>query len=143
MLTVRRSKVRWAAALMPLLTASVLPAQQNRFFQALLPAVVALATACATEPPPRPVQLDPSNPAAAESPPLTAGALAQPSQPPTPGSPAPAGRTEAAPDAGGAGDQRPTLYTCPMHPEVISDKPGKCPKCGMTLVPREPIGGKP
>ncbi len=27
-----------------------------------------------------------------------------------------------------------TKYTCPMHPEVISDKPGKCPKCGMTLV---------
>jgi Heavy metal binding domain len=24
-------------------------------------------------------------------------------------------------------------YTCPMHPEVISDKPGKCPKCGMKL----------
>lgn len=24
-------------------------------------------------------------------------------------------------------------YTCPMHPEVISDKPGNCPKCGMTL----------
>jgi len=22
------------------------------------------------------------------------------------------------------------IYTCPMHPEVISDKPGKCPKCG-------------
>ena len=27
-----------------------------------------------------------------------------------------------------------TKYTCPMHPEVISDTPGKCPKCGMTLV---------
>jgi len=27
------------------------------------------------------------------------------------------------------------LYTCPMHPDVISDKPGQCPKCGMTLVP--------
>ena len=27
-----------------------------------------------------------------------------------------------------------TKYTCPMHPEIISTKPGKCPKCGMTLV---------
>lgn len=27
-----------------------------------------------------------------------------------------------------------TSYTCPMHPEVITDKPGKCPKCGMNLV---------
>jgi FtsP/CotA-like multicopper oxidase with cupredoxin domain len=27
-----------------------------------------------------------------------------------------------------------TVYTCSMHPEVKSDKPGKCPKCGMTLV---------
>ncbi len=26
-------------------------------------------------------------------------------------------------------------YTCPMHPEVISDHPGSCPKCGMKLVP--------
>ena len=24
-------------------------------------------------------------------------------------------------------------YTCPMHPEVISDKPGSCPICGMAL----------
>ncbi|MDQ7002908.1 MAG: YHS domain-containing protein, partial [Ghiorsea sp.] len=24
-------------------------------------------------------------------------------------------------------------YTCPMHPEVISDKPSSCPKCGMAL----------
>jgi hypothetical protein len=29
-------------------------------------------------------------------------------------------------------------YTCTMHPEVISDKPGKCPKCGMTLVKVKP-----
>jgi protein SCO1/2 len=25
-------------------------------------------------------------------------------------------------------------YSCPMHPEVVSTKPGKCRKCGMTLV---------
>ncbi len=29
------------------------------------------------------------------------------------------------------------LYTCPMHPEVTSDKPGKCPKCGMVLVKKQ------
>ena len=27
------------------------------------------------------------------------------------------------------------VYTCPMHPEVKSDTPGKCPKCSMALVP--------
>lgn len=30
-----------------------------------------------------------------------------------------------------------TQYTCPMHPEIIRDKPGSCPKCGMAL---EPMG---
>jgi membrane fusion protein, copper/silver efflux system len=25
-------------------------------------------------------------------------------------------------------------YTCSMHPEVVQDKPGNCPKCGMKLV---------
>ncbi|MDA8018341.1 MAG: efflux RND transporter periplasmic adaptor subunit [Thermoanaerobaculia bacterium] len=27
-----------------------------------------------------------------------------------------------------------TLYTCPMHPEIIEDEPGSCPICGMDLV---------
>lgn len=31
-----------------------------------------------------------------------------------------------------------TRYTCSMHPEVVSDKPGKCPKCGMNLTPAQP-----
>jgi Cu+-exporting ATPase len=30
-----------------------------------------------------------------------------------------------------------TQYTCPMHPEIVRDKPGSCPKCGMAL---EPMG---
>ena len=29
------------------------------------------------------------------------------------------------------------VYACPMHPEVVSDEPGKCPKCGMKLVPAD------
>jgi Cu2+-exporting ATPase len=27
------------------------------------------------------------------------------------------------------------MYTCPMHPEIMKDKPGMCPECGMNLVP--------
>jgi len=38
---------------------------------------------------------------------------------------------------GGAAKQEKTQYTCPMHPFIVSDKPGACPICGMTLVPRE------
>jgi hypothetical protein len=38
-------------------------------------------------------------------------------------------KTQAAPQA--------TVYACPMHPEVKSDKPGKCPKCGMDLVAKK------
>jgi len=32
-----------------------------------------------------------------------------------------------------------TTYTCPMHPEVTSDKPGECPVCGMDLIPAEEV----
>ena len=28
----------------------------------------------------------------------------------------------------------PTVYACPMHPEVTSDQPGRCPHCGMKLL---------
>jgi Cu+-exporting ATPase len=50
------------------------------------------------------------------------------SQPPATGSVKPP--EAAAPAAGQA-----AVYTCPMHPDVKSDKPGKCPKCGMALAP--------
>ena len=29
--------------------------------------------------------------------------------------------------------QHEVMYVCPMHADVISNEPGKCPKCGMDL----------
>ncbi len=39
-----------------------------------------------------------------------------------------------------------TLYTCPMHPQIVREAPGQCPICGMDLVPQksaERAKGKP
>src|ERR1041384_7898466 len=51
---------------------------------------------------------------------------AQSPKPPAPSLPA---SPAAAPVAGNE-------WTCPMHPEVVRDKPGSCPICGMALEPR-------
>ena len=39
--------------------------------------------------------------------------------------------------------QQPVSYTCPMHPEIHTSKPGNCPKCGMKLVREKPKAAKP
>lgn len=35
------------------------------------------------------------------------------------------------------------MYTCPMHPEIEQEIAGRCPKCGMQLVPKSELKNKP
>jgi FtsP/CotA-like multicopper oxidase with cupredoxin domain len=37
-------------------------------------------------------------------------------------------------DIAGPSSDGPVAYACPMHPEVVSDEPGRCPTCGMKLM---------
>ena len=43
----------------------------------------------------------------------------------------------------GAAEEGATSYVCPMHPEVTSDRPDRCPKCGMKLVPAGLVARRP
>jgi hypothetical protein len=47
----------------------------------------------------------------------------------------PSALAQQAPAAKSPALQSSPIYSCPMHPGVSSDKPGKCVKCGMALVP--------
>jgi FtsP/CotA-like multicopper oxidase with cupredoxin domain len=40
-------------------------------------------------------------------------------------------------DIGAPPGHGPVVYSCPMHPEVVSEEPGHCPECGMKLLPAE------
>jgi len=40
-----------------------------------------------------------------------------------------------APGGEHSGHEHATKYYCPMHPQIVSDQPGQCPICSMTLVP--------
>jgi hypothetical protein len=83
-------------------------------FQYGLVAAVGLASACSPGPAPVSQSLkDPSNPAAPEA----------------------VAVTEHAPHA--SGDAAAVVYTCPMHPQITSPTPGRCPICSMNLVPKK------
>lgn len=107
----------------------------RRLLTSLLTTLVLGGAGCASDPAVRPTALDPSNPAAPESAPVTVSIAASP-----------AARNGGAPhahehsggrEAGNNGSQTVT-YTCPMHPTVRQPEPGTCPKCGMKLVPVRP-----
>ena len=109
---------------------------------------------CTASTPPRAAALDPSNPSAPVSPFVWGYAPAGTDH----GSPAhdersdPDSRSAALPrtspaktapegdsvSAEPASDAGAVVYTCPMHPEVRQPAPGRCPKCGMKLVPAAP-----
>src|SRR5712675_3027611 len=50
-------------------------------------------------------------------------------------------KTEAAASSVGqapqTGNRKQGRYTCPMHPEIVRDRPGSCPICGMALEPMD------
>jgi hypothetical protein len=79
-----------------------------------------------------------ASPSAAEAP-IAQVKRSLESHPPLPGDAAPgwAGLGETTPAAEHAGHEHAVSYTCPMHPDVVSDRPGQCPRCGMNLVKRD------
>jgi hypothetical protein len=86
-------------------------------------AATAGLVACATTLEQRPPSLDdPSNPAAQEALPRAPSATLA-VEPPAPSSEA-------------AEPSSKTTFVCPLHSDVTSDHAGRCPKCGMTLVPK-------
>ena len=101
--------------------------------------VATFAAACATRTIlPTLDESHPASPAAAEapmSPPsatLERGATQERSEPQRP----PARMHSHGEQMGRAGHGGAATYSCPMHPEVRQSSPGRCPKCGMTLVPQ-------
>ncbi len=108
-----RISVSWLVALM----------RHARHIPSLLCGVFAVG--CATGDLPPRTMSDPANPAAKE------GLRFVIESPMTDAATADAGGHEH--HHGATSAETGTLYTCPMHPEVVQDHPGSCPKCGMTL----------
>jgi hypothetical protein len=92
---------------------------------------VTWSAGCTGDPvPPSRSPRDPANPSAPEAPMNAPAPMTTMSEVPHTHDNA-GGMRLAAADAG-------VVYTCPMHPEVRSNAPGRCPKCGMALVVAKP-----
>lgn len=86
---------------------------------------VLLVAGCATTPPPGSAGPSAADVDAPEAPPHQASKALGDSpvwQPPT-------------------GPREGVVFTCPHHPEVVSESPGVCPKCHMDLLPQEKEAG--
>jgi hypothetical protein len=125
---------------------------------AVPPLLLLYLAGCGSGVPPRSPALDPSNADGPESPPFSGSPAvmepptaanvesAHPEQRNTGGAEQHVGHDHGAANVvgtpssiakqGGSSEQS-TTFTCPMHPEVNSSQPGKCPKCGMTLIPKK------
>lgn len=101
----------------------------------------ALWACAAAVPPARKPALDPSNPDGPESKPLPISTALAPDPPVADEAKerSPSGHQHGAAQQGehGSADLGEVEFTCPMHPEMSQPGPGRCPKCGMPLVPRK------
>jgi len=93
--------------------------------------MAAVLTGCAASKDPAIPDNSPASPTAAEAPATNVATVLVPGDAPTPPAIAADGHASHAHDA--ANPAVPASYTCPHHPEVVSDKPGMCPRCKMKL----------
>lgn len=102
--------------------------------------------ACASAPPP-PAHTSPLSPEAEEPPiaPVATSLRQDPlaTPPPPAAHDAHAGHHHSAASAPNSEPQAASeTYVCPMHPDVKQSTPGKCPRCGMKLVPAPKPGSE-
>jgi Heavy metal binding domain len=117
--------------------------KNNQKLAAALTVIAALSMSCASAPAPAPAPASPLSTQAEEpaAPPTAASLTGDPlAEPPPPssssqGGSAPGHAGHSAPAAENGAKPAVATYTCPMHPEVRETKQGRCPKCGMSLVP--------
>lgn len=128
-------------------TAAGAPARRASPRRLLLSVATAALVACGGNAWQRPRSAsDPAEPTAPEAsplPPPTTLTTDAPAPQTPPSAPAHHHHHEAGGAAAQPADATPAAaaYVCPMHPEIVRAAPGKCPICGMELIPRAAAEG--